>query len=295
MNKEVQVASNMMAIKNTREQIINGLEKIVPDESAEKVDAKLSTISLEDLVKLTPTELLEFNMLDEENAIIVSPDFEDTEKEVAFIRDHLVYIKKSFDFVNDLDKRLEEFNKIMEETNEALENVTDVDNDSHIIKYTRDSLQKGLKEAKTEDDKKKIQGALDAFEDSFKLRRLIDLYKKIGSDNLKRELKNDKGELYAKYRKASKELKLRFDLATIGDLEKTHLPEEYHESNNLFVIICMKYISKLTKVRGASTTTDGCFAAQLATNIYLYSKGKLPEEEKNIFENAIKELLDVVK
>lgn len=294
MNKETQLTSNMMAIKNTREQIINGLEKIVPDENAEQVNAKLETISLEELIKLPPKELLAFNMLDNENAIIVSPDFGDTEKEVSFIRDNLVYIKKSFDFVNDLDKRLEEFNKIMNETNETLDKLTNSE-DTHIIKYTRDSLYKGLERVSTEEEKKKIKNAIEAFEDSFKLRRLIDLYKRIGSDNLKEELKNDKGELYAKYRKASKELKLKFDLITLGDLEITHLPEEYHEANNLFIIICMKYISKLTKTRGASTTVDGCFAAQLATNIYLYHKGKLPEEEKNIFENAIKELLDIVK
>lgn len=293
MNNEVQLASNMMAIKNTREQVVNGLEKIVPDENAQQVNDKLATISLEDLVKLSPEKLLEFNMLDEENAIIVSPDFEDTEKEVAFIRDHLVYIKKSFDFINELDARLEEFNKIVEETNETLDELTN--SDTHIVTFTRESLNKGLEKATTEAEKKKIQGAIDAFEDSFRLRRLIELYKKIGSDNLKRELKNDRGELYTKYRKANKELKLKFDLVNIGDLELKHLPEEYHEQNNLFVIICMKYISKLTKVRGASTTTDGCFAAQLATNIYLYDNDKLPEEEKVIFENAIKELLDIVK
>lgn len=293
--KQEKVMSGLLELKQQREQITESLAKIIPDEVAEIVDARLSTKTLEDIVNMTPQELLEFNVLDNERVIIAPPEFNDSEKEYEFIRDYIVFIKKSNDFIDQIDKSVEEFNEIMETTNNKLSELTDKDSEVNIITLTRARLEKAIKESEPGQAQKDLLSSLSAFNDSFTLNRLIELYGKISTENLQREAKNDGGKLYKNYSKARKELNLHFDLVTLGDFEKKCLPEEYHEMNNLFVIICMKYISKLTQHRGAERRTDGLFAAQLTSNIVLCMKDKLPESDKETFLNSVKTLLNMFK
>lgn len=293
--KQEKIATGLLELKQQREQITESLAKIIPDEVAEIVDARLNTKTLEEIVNMTPQELLEFNMLDNERVIIAPPELNDADKEYEFVRDYIVFIKKSNDFIEQIDKSVEEFNKIMEETNTKLSELTDKDSDINVVTLTRSRLEKAI-ELETDDNKKKhLIDSLVAFNDSFNLIRLIELYTQISTENLKKEAKTDGGKIYKNYNKARKELGLKFDLVTLGDFEKTCLPEEYHDRNNLFVVICMKYISKLTHHRGAERGTDGLFAAQLSSNVALCMKDKLPESDREVFLDSVKNLLDMFK
>lgn len=293
--KNQEANAGLLEIKKQREQVIDGLSKIVPDEFAQEVDAKMNTKTLEELVGMEPQELLEFNILDDERVIVSPPDLNDTDKEFQYVKDYLIFIKKSMDFINQLDESIEEFNAIMDETNLKLTELTEKDSEVNIVTLTRNRLEKALDASSPGKQQDDLKASLEAFNDSFELTRMIELYKTISTENLKKEAKTEGIKLYNKYIKACRELKLSFDLTTLGDFEKECLPEEYHEFNNLFVIICMKYISKLTKHRGAERKTDGFFAAQLTSNVVLCMKNHLPEKDEKVFKHAVMELLDLFR
>ena len=134
-----------------------------------------------------------------------------------------------------------------------------------------------------------------AFEDSFKLNRIIDLYKKIGVGNTKIESEKKAGYIYNRYKDKMRQLKLKNDLVYLSNLEEKFLPEEYHDRNNLFVFIIMKYISKLSIVNGLDKNNDIVFASQVTTNLFLLFKNKLKDDDKELLLTNIKRVLDLFK
>ena len=92
-----------------------------------------------------------------------------------------------------------------------------------------------------------------------------------------------------------RQLELKNDLVYLSNLENKFLPEEYHDRNNLFVFIIMKYISKLSIVKGLDKNNDIVFASQITTNLFLLFKNKLKDEDKELLLTNIKRVLDLFK
>lgn len=287
----------MNNLKKTKETIDSGRKKYLTDDEFEKIlHDKLQTLT-KDISDMSLEELREFNKIDDENTLIEEPNMDDdTLKE--YMQGVFEYMKSSDKFNTEVDELLKEYDHIQEEMNRIVEESIEEQAQGDVIKYLRDTIAKLLNIAKENDNKEsitKFETMQLAFEDSFKLNRIFDLYKRIGVGNTKIESENKAGYIYNRYKDKMRQLELKNDLIYLSNLENKFLPEEYHDRNNLFVFIIMKYISKLSIVKGLDKNNDIVFASQITTNLFLLFKNKLKDEDKELLLTNIKRVLDLFK
>lgn len=293
--KNQDLFAKLDSIQNTRFQLKSKRMDIMPPSAEEIYNEKTKDLTVQDIENMSAMELLNLNQIDDETVLLGIPDFENIEDSIDYLRSLYVFLKQSDEMIANMDKAMNDLNEILEEGNKELSKIMLENGDKNVVKLIENSLLKSINKAESEVERAKLIRSKSAFDDSFDLTRLINLYKEISSDNIKREAETQGNELYKKYVKTNKELGLTFDLTRIVDFESKYLPEEYHELNNLFVVICIKYISKLTKNRGAVRGEDGLFASQLTTNLYLLEEGNLPDEYKERLLKSVQTLLDVVR
>lgn len=287
----------MNNLKKTKENIDSGRKKYLTDDEFEKIlHDKLQTLT-KDISDMSLEELREFNKIDDENTLIEEPNMDDdTLKE--YMQGVFEYMKSSDNFNTEIDGLLKEYDHIQEEMNRIVEESIEEQAQGDVIKYLRDTITKLLNIAKENNNKEsitKFETMQLAFEDSFKLNRIFDLYKRIGVGNTKIESEKKAGYIYNKYKDKMRQLELKNDLVYLSNLENKFLPEEYHDRNNLFVFIIMKYISKLSIVKGLDKNNDIVFASQITTNLFLLFKNKLKDEDKELLLTNIKRVLDLFK
>lgn len=287
----------MNNLKKTKENIDIGRKKYLTDDEFEKIlHDKLQTLT-KDISDMSLEELREFNKIDDENTLIEEPNMDDdTLKE--YMQGVFEYMKSSDNFNTEIDELLKEYDHIQEEMNRIVEESIEEQAQGDVIKYLRDTITKLLNIAKENNNKEsitKFETMQLAFEDSFKLNRIFDLYKRIGVGNTKIESEKKAGYIYNKYKDKMRQLELKNDLVYLSNLENKFLPEEYHDRNNLFVFIIMKYISKLSIVKGLDKNNDIVFASQITTNLFLLFKNKLKDEDKELLLTNIKRVLDLFK
>ena len=288
-------------LKNTQEvknKIDEEKKKIIPDEVLNRMfEEKLVSVSQEELEKMTLDELKEFNIALNGDKFIEEPNMEDDDL-ADFLRGWMLYFKNSADFNVELDNLVKELEEITKQNNKKLEELMKERGDDNVIDFLRHVIDDNLTKARGIDNQQLINRSLkmsEVFEDTFNLEILKELYRQIGGKNTKEEAKCKANYIYEKYRKKALELGLKNDLVYASDLEKKFLPEKYHESNNLFVFIVMKYISKLSVTKGVDRIKDKFFVAQLTTNIFLlYQEKGLPDKYKERLLTSIQELLDIV-
>lgn len=293
----VELDYKMNNLKKTKDTIDNGRKKYLTDEEFEKIlHDKIQTLT-EDINNMTLEELKKFNKIDDEHTLIEEPNMDDdTLKE--YMQGVFEYMKSADDFNTEVDDLLKEYDNIQEEMDRMVEETIEEQANGDVIKYLRDTIDKLLNIAKENDNKEsvvKFETMQLAFEDSFKLNRIFDLYKKIGVGNTKIESEKKAGYIYNRYKDKMRQLKLKNDLVYLSDLEEKFLPEEYHDRNNLFVFIIMKYISKLSVVNGLDKNNDIVFASQITTNLFLLFKNKLKDNDKELLLTNIKRVLDLFK
>lgn len=293
----VELDHKMNNLKKTKENIDSGRKKYLTDEEFEKIlHDKIQTLT-EDISNMTLEELKKFNKIDDEHTLIEEPNMDDdTLKE--YMQGVFEYMKSADDFNTEVDGLLKEYDDIQEEMDRMVEETIEEQANGDVIKYLRDTIDKLLNIAKENDNKEsivKFETMQLAFEDSFKLNRIFDLYKKIGVGNTKIESEKKAGYIYNRYKDKMRQLKLKNDLVYLSNLEETFLPEEYHDRNNLFVFIIMKYISKLSVVNGLDKNNDIVFASQITTNLFLLFKNKLKDDDKELLLTNIKRVLDLFK
>lgn len=293
--KSKNIFQNVQKIRGTKAALKAQRTKLIPNEVEDLYDAKFKDITSEDIEKMTALQILDLNIIDENAVLIDTPDFESDEECIEYLRSVFVFLKKSDEMIESLDKSTAELDAIMEESNRELSAALLDMGETNVVCLIDKSIKKAIEKATDPKEIAELTKKQEAFEDSYKLRRLIDLYKRISSDNLKEDAEKHAAEVYKRYVKTNMELGLTFDLTRIKDFEVKYLPEEYHEMNNMFIFTCIKYIGKLTKIRGAKTTEDGVFASQLTTNLYLLEEGKLPDEYKDTLIESVKTLLDIIK
>lgn len=287
----------MNNLKKTKENIDIGRKKYLTDEEFEKIlHDKIQTLT-KNISDMSLEELREFNKIDDENTLIEEPNMDDdTLKE--YMQGVFEYMKSSDNFNTEIDGLLKEYDHIQEEMNRIVEESIEEQAQGDVIKYLRDTITKLLNIAKENNNKEsitKFETMQLAFEDSFKLNRIFDLYKRIGVGNTKIESEKKAGYIYNKYKDKMRQLELKNDLVYLSNLENKFLPEEYHDRNNLFVFIIMKYISKLSIVNGLDKNNDIVFASQITTNLFLLFKNKLKDEDKELLLTNIKRVLDLFK
>lgn len=287
----------MNNLKKTKENIDSGRKKYLTDDEFEKIlHDKLQTLT-KDISDMSLEELREFNKIDDENTLIEEPNMDDdTLKE--YMQGVFEYMKSSDNFNTEIDGLLKEYDHIQEEMNRIVEESIEEQAQGDVIKYLRDTINKLLNIAKENDNKEsitKFETMQLAFDDSFKLNRIFDLYKTIGVCNTKIESEKKAGYIYNRYKDKMRQLGLKNDLVYLSNLENKFLPEEYHDRNNLFVFIIMKYISKLSIVNGLDKNNDIVFASQITTNLFLLFKNKLKDEDKELLLTNIKRVLDLFK
>lgn len=284
-------------LKKTKENIDIGRKKYLTDDEFEKIlHDKLQTLT-KNISDMSLEELKEFNKIDDENTLIEEPNMDDdTLKE--YMQGVFEYMKSSDNFNTEIDGLLKEYDHIQEEMNRIVEESIEEQAQGDVIKYLRDTITKLLNIAKENDNKEsitKFETMQLAFDDSFKLNRIFDLYKRIGVGNTKIESEKKAGYIYNRYKDKMRQLGLKNDLVYLSNLENKFLPEEYHDRNNLFVFIIMKYISKLSIVNGLDKNNDIVFASQITTNLFLLFKNKLKDEDKELLLTNIKRVLDLFK
>lgn len=284
-------------LKKTKENIDIGRKKYLTDDEFEKIlHDKLQTLT-KNISDMSLEELREFNKIDDKNTLIEEPNMDDdTLKE--YMQGVFEYMKSSDNFNTEIDGLLKEYDHIQEEMNRIVEESIEEQAQGDVIKYLRDTITKLLNIAKENNNKEsitKFETMQLAFEDSFKLNRIFDLYKRIGVGNTKIESEKKAGYIYNKYKDKMRQLELKNDLVYLSNLENKFLPEEYHDRNNLFVFIIMKYISKLSIVKGLDKNNDIVFASQITTNLFLLFKNKLKDEDKELLLTNIKRVLDLFK
>lgn len=287
----------MNNLKKTKENIDSGRKKYLTDDEFEKIlHDKLQTLT-KDIGDMSLEELREFNKIDDENTLIEEPNMDDdTLKE--YMQGVFEYMKSSDNFNTEIDELLKEYNHIQEEMNRIVEESIEEQAQGDVIKYLKDTINKLLNIAKENNNKEsitKFETMQLAFEDSFKLNRIFDLYKRIDVGNTKIESEKKAGYIYNRYKDKMRQLELKNDLIYLSNLENKFLPEEYHDRNNLFVFIIMKYISKLSIVKGLDKNNDIVFASQITTNLFLLFKNKLKDEDKELLLTNIKRVLDLFK
>lgn len=287
----------MNNLKKTKETIDSGRKKYLTDDEFEKIlHDKLQTLT-KNVSDMSLEELREFNKIDDENTLIEEPNMDDdTLKE--YMQGVFEYMKSSDNFNTEVDGLLKEYDHIQEEMDRIVEESIEEQAQGDVIKYLRDTIAKLLiiaKENNNKDSITKFETMQLAFEDSFKLNRIFDLYKRIGVGNTKIESEKKAGYIYNRYKDKMRQLELKNDLVYLSNLENKFLPEEYHDRNNLFVFIIMKYISKLSIVKGLDKNNDIVFASQITTNLFLLFKNKLKDEDKELLLTNIKRVLDLFK
>lgn len=287
----------MNNLKKTKETIDSGRKKYLTDEEFEKIlHDKLQTLT-KDINDMSLEELRVFNKIDDEHTLIEEPNMDDdTLKE--YMQGVFEYMKSSDKFNTEIDDLVKEYDHIQEEMDRIVEETIEEQAKGDVINYLRETINKLLNIAKENDNIEsitKFETMQLAFEDSFKLDRIVDLYTKIGVSNTKIESEKKAGYIYNRYKDKMRQLKLKNDLVYLSNLEEKFLPEEYHDRNNLFVFIIMKYISKLSIVNGLDKNNDIVFASQITTNLFLLFKNKLKDDDKELLLTNIKRVLDLFK
>lgn len=255
-------------------------------------------LSVKEVEEASDEKIMEINRSCSTGTFIGEPEFENEVELVGYLREILKFLVQTYEYAEAMDAKVAELNEIMKETDKILKEAVGVSEDANAIETISAAIDRGLEKAKAagdEDKIKSIEKSKATFLESFRLTRLKELYKTLDPNNLKEDAKSSRSlNIYKKYVKVQQHLGSRYDLTNVVDLEVKFLPEEYHELNNLFIIACIKYISKLMDNRTYSSD-DALFVSQLSTNLFMLDKGTLPLEYKETLLSNIREFLDLLK
>lgn len=255
-------------------------------------------LSVEKIDNMTDEEILEFNNYGEGLYYVEEPEFETKEDLVEYVRSIIRFLVQTYEFTVEMDNKLEELNQLTEETNQIIRDAFGLDENVSSIEVIEKAIENGLNKALDLNDKEKYESILkskETFKETFTLDRLKNLYKTLNPENLKEDAKSSRSlTIYKQYLKVQQKLGSQYDLIQVTDLEVRFLPEEYHDMNNLFIIACIKYISKCMK-DGYYSSDTAFFVSQLTTNLFMLHLNKLPDEYKDLLLENIQEFLDILR
>lgn len=267
-------------------------------DSEKEFQKVVGSLSVEKVDNMTDEEILEFNNYEEGKYYVEQPEFDSKEDLVDYVRSVIRFLVQTYEFTLEMEGKVKELDGLTKETNQLIRKSFGLDENVSSIEVIEKAIEDGLNQALDLNDKEKYESILQSkntFKETFTLDRLKKLYLTIGSTNLKEDAKSSRSlDIYQQYLKVQQKLGSQYDLIQVSDLEVRFLPEEYHEMNNLFIIACIKYISKCMK-NGYYSSDTAFFVSQLTTNLFMLHLNKLPEKYKETLLTNIKEFLDILR
>jgi hypothetical protein len=267
-------------------------------DSEKEFQKVVGSLSVEKVDNMTDEEILKFNNYEEGKYYVEQPEFESKEELVDYVRSVIRFLVQTYEFTLEMEGKVKELDGLTKETNQLIRKSFGLDENVSSIEVIEKAIEDGLNQALDLNDKEKYESILQSkntFKETFTLDRLKKLYLTIGSTNLKEDAKSSRSlDIYQQYLKVQQKLGSQYDLIQVSDLEVRFLPEEYHEMNNLFIIACIKYISKCMK-NGYYSSDTAFFVSQLTTNLFMLHLNKLPEKYKETLLTNIKEFLDILR
>jgi hypothetical protein len=273
-------------------------EILQDDESA--FAAIVNTLSVEMIDNMTGEEILKLNNYEEGKYFVGEPDFESGEDLVEYVRAVIRFLVQAYTFTQEMDAMVKEVDEIASETTNAIKESLGFDSSDESVtsvEVIKKAIEDNLEQAKQSGDMVKYNSILQSkvtFEETFTLDRIKSLYLTLDPSNLKEDATSERSmTIYKNYLKVQQKLGSRYDLIKVNDVEVRFLPEKYHESNNLFIIAVIKYISKLMK-DGYYSSDDAFFVSQLTTNLFMLHLDILPNEYREVLVKNIQEFLDIL-
>jgi hypothetical protein len=288
---------NLLSKKNDMKTMMDGLRKeqnkLIKDvDKAEIIDERLSSLTLDEIEKLTDEQIEEIYTIDGE-PFELTISFDSKSKETEFKKDFLVFMKKSSDTMEQFDKEMEKIEKEIAENQEEFDRVVSTfGNMSNLI---RSKLVEKRDTATDESKKELYTELIREYDYGFTLENVKEFYSnKNRARNVLGDYKNDKRStyLYRRYMKVMSALRVKTDLAQFAGLENKFLSEDHQKHPNIFMFAI---ISMVASWKNENLKNKGLFLTQFAINIKnLYYNNFDKEEDRAKFISNIIEVMDLI-
>lgn len=136
-----------------------------------------------------------------------------------------------------------------------------------------------------------MESKIDILKDAVTFNSVYELFTRVNPKNTLDDFKNvsRRNGIIKSYTNTLKHLGMKSTLIGFNNLEKEFLPEEYHDKNNLFIFVLMKYISKSPR----NKSELGLIISQQAVLMQALFTDTIKEEKKERVLNDIKKVLDL--
>ena len=211
-------------------------------------------------------------------------------------------VKESMSTIVDASKAIEEVDAAVAELNveidkirKELAEIVGAEDVPSLIKRNLEMMIASEDPAIKPEMKKKAALQLAAIEESMTLTGIKDLYTHISPANALKDFRDaqKRTQVVKQYEEAMKMMKLKSSIMSLTDFEKRFLPEEYHDRNNLFVFIVMRYVA--AKQFTSDRDTIGMLVMSLTSIMCTFYTETVSEASKEKFLTTVKEILDLFK
>lgn len=211
-------------------------------------------------------------------------------------------VKEALSTIVDASKAIEEVDEAVAELNVEIDKIrkelaetVGAEDVPSLIKRNLEMMVASEDPAIKPEMKKKAALQLAAIEESMTLTGIKDLYTHISPANALKDFRDDqkRTQVVKQYEEAMKMMKLKSSIMTLTDFESRFLPEEYHDRNNLFVFIVMRYVA--AKQFTSDRDTIGMLVMSLTSIMCTFYTETVSETSKEKFLTTVKEILDLFK
>ena len=211
-------------------------------------------------------------------------------------------VKEALSTIVDASKAMEEVDAAVAELNveidkirKELAEVVGAEDVPSLIKRNLEMMVASEDPAIKPEMKKKASLQLAAIEESMTLTGIKDLYTHISPANALKDFRDaqKRTQVVKQYEEAMKMMKLKSSIMSLTDFEARFLPEEYHDRNNLFVFIVMRYVA--AKQFTSDRDTIGMLVMSLTSIMCTFYTETVSEASKEKFLTTVKEILDLFK
>ena len=275
--------NQLNAQKKSVNQKVNYILKC-PKEQIDLIQLRTSEVTYEAIKSASYDQIKEFFTIDGNLVELnFNDDLSDSDKEAGY-KDFLEYLKNIQDMVIEIDALCEYFSDDIKEKSKSVYTWD---------KFIYDIFKKAVEDENTpEDERKRIQRVIEAREDALTLNPMKEYIKEeialgrrksiIYAYNNRFQNTLERAEKYA----FENDFRLIFKM--YDAIEETF---GYGQYRNFFVFLFARYVkynnTKFSKI-------DNSYIVQISQNLIMLKKNELPDPERSIFVNAIKEIIDLV-
>ncbi|MDY5646806.1 MAG: hypothetical protein SPF22_07385 [Candidatus Onthovivens sp.] len=282
--------NQLNAQKKSVNQKVNYILKC-PREQIDLIQLRTSEVTYEAIKSASYDQIKEFFTIDGNLVELnFNDDLSDSDKEAGY-KDFLEYLKNIQDMVIEIDAQIKEIDALCEYFSD------DIKEKSKSVytwdKFIYDIFKKAVEDKNTpEDERNRIQRVIEAREDALTLNPMKEYIKEeialgrrksiIYAYNNRFQNTLERAEKYA----FENDFRLIFKM--YDAIEETFGYDQYR---NFFVFLFARYVkynnTKFSKI-------DNSYIVQISQNLIMLKKNELPDPERSIFVNAIKEIIDLV-